>query len=319
MRIARGRRTRRRGRRHDRRRSRISTCWRPRASTSSARPARSSAGRCCSIRSARTPPCLLHLARKAFYPAKPPFPLLHVDTTWKFRDMIAFRDRTVRELGLELIVHVNEEGRAQGINPIDLPPLRLHRRDEDAGAAAGTATSTVRRGLRRRAPRRGGLARQGARVLVPLGRRIAGTRAGSGRRCGVCSTADWGQARRPACSRSPIGPRRTCGATSPARHLDVVPLYFAAERPTSAAAAACSCATTSACRCCAGESVAAPPGALPHAGLLAADRRDRIRCRPTSTAWSPRRWRRASPSARAGLIDHDEAGAMERKKQEGYF
>ena len=54
---------------------------------------------------------LLHLARKAFYPAKPPFPLLHVDTTWKFRDMIAFRDRTARELGLELIVHTNQDGR----------------------------------------------------------------------------------------------------------------------------------------------------------------------------------------------------------------
>ena len=50
---------------------------------------------------------LLHLARKAFYPAKPPFPLLHVDTTWKFRDMIAFRDRTARVCGLDLIVHVN--------------------------------------------------------------------------------------------------------------------------------------------------------------------------------------------------------------------
>ncbi len=61
---------------------------------------------------------MLHLALKAFYPAKPPFPLLHVDTGWKFRDMIAFRDRRVRELGLELIVHTNEEGRARGINPI---------------------------------------------------------------------------------------------------------------------------------------------------------------------------------------------------------
>ena len=54
---------------------------------------------------------MLHLAMKAFYPAKPPFPLLHVDTTWKFKDMIAFRDRLVREeLGLELLVHINEEG-----------------------------------------------------------------------------------------------------------------------------------------------------------------------------------------------------------------
>jgi len=61
---------------------------------------------------------MLHLARKAFYPGKPPFPLLHVDTLWKFRDMIAFRDATARRLGLELIVHTNEEGVRRGINPI---------------------------------------------------------------------------------------------------------------------------------------------------------------------------------------------------------
>ena len=62
---------------------------------------------------------LLHLACKAFFPAKPPFPLLHIDTRWKFRDMIAFRDETVKRLGLELIVYVHEEGVAQNINPID--------------------------------------------------------------------------------------------------------------------------------------------------------------------------------------------------------
>jgi sulfate adenylyltransferase subunit 2 len=60
---------------------------------------------------------MLHLARKAFYPAKPPFPLLHVDTTWKFRAMYEFRDRIARELGMDLIVHVNPDGLAQGINP----------------------------------------------------------------------------------------------------------------------------------------------------------------------------------------------------------
>ncbi len=60
---------------------------------------------------------MLHLAMKAFYPAKPPFRLLQVDTTWKFREMIAFRDETVRKLGLELLVHINKEGVAQGIGP----------------------------------------------------------------------------------------------------------------------------------------------------------------------------------------------------------
>ena len=60
---------------------------------------------------------MLHLAMKAFYPSKPPFPLLHVDTTWKFREMIAFRDATTRALGLELFVHVNPDALAMGINP----------------------------------------------------------------------------------------------------------------------------------------------------------------------------------------------------------
>jgi len=60
---------------------------------------------------------LLHLAMKAFYPSKPPFPLLHVDTTWKFREMIEFRDATAKRLGLELIVHTNPEGLAEKINP----------------------------------------------------------------------------------------------------------------------------------------------------------------------------------------------------------
>ena len=60
---------------------------------------------------------MLHLARKAFYPAVPPFPLLHVDTTWKFREMVAHRDRVVTEAGMELIVHTNQEGLDAGVNP----------------------------------------------------------------------------------------------------------------------------------------------------------------------------------------------------------
>jgi len=61
---------------------------------------------------------MLHLAMKAFYPALPPFPLLHVDTTWKFKEMISFRDLTAKNLGLKLLVHINQEGLAQGIGPI---------------------------------------------------------------------------------------------------------------------------------------------------------------------------------------------------------
>lgn len=60
---------------------------------------------------------MLHLARKAFYPGKPPFPLMHVDTTWKFKEMIAFRDKMVEEIGMDLIVHINQEGVEQGVGP----------------------------------------------------------------------------------------------------------------------------------------------------------------------------------------------------------
>ena len=62
---------------------------------------------------------MVHLAMKAFYPAKPPFPLLHVDTTWKFREMIQFREEYARkELGLDVLVHINEEGVKLGLDPL---------------------------------------------------------------------------------------------------------------------------------------------------------------------------------------------------------
>jgi sulfate adenylyltransferase subunit 2 len=61
---------------------------------------------------------MLHIAQKAFYPSKPPFPLLHVDTTWKFREMIAFRDETARRVGMDMLVHANEDGIARGISPV---------------------------------------------------------------------------------------------------------------------------------------------------------------------------------------------------------
>jgi sulfate adenylyltransferase subunit 2 len=62
---------------------------------------------------------MLHLAMKAFYPEKPPFPFMHIDTTWKFKEMIEFRDRRANELGIEMLIHSNEEGLKQGINPFD--------------------------------------------------------------------------------------------------------------------------------------------------------------------------------------------------------
>jgi sulfate adenylyltransferase subunit 2 len=66
---------------------------------------------------------MLHLAKKAFYPAPPPFPLLHVDTTWKFKDMYALREKAARDAGVELLIHQNPEARARGINPFEHGPL----------------------------------------------------------------------------------------------------------------------------------------------------------------------------------------------------
>ncbi len=62
---------------------------------------------------------MLHLAMKAFYPEKPPFPFLHVNTTWKFKEMIEFRDKTAKKLGIEMLEYINEDGVKQGINPFD--------------------------------------------------------------------------------------------------------------------------------------------------------------------------------------------------------
>jgi CheY-like chemotaxis protein len=87
---------------------------------------------------------LLHLTLKAFYPAKPPLPLLHIDTTWKFREMIAFRDATAKRLGLDLIVHVNQEGLGIGT---------AHAGHEDRGFEAGARQIRFRCGDRRGAAR----------------------------------------------------------------------------------------------------------------------------------------------------------------------
>jgi sulfate adenylyltransferase subunit 2 len=75
---------------------------------------------------------MLHLTRKAFFPAPPPFPLLHVDTGWKFREMITFRDQIVRRLGLSLLVHTNGDGRREGLNPFDHGSAYTHAMKTEA-------------------------------------------------------------------------------------------------------------------------------------------------------------------------------------------
>ena len=128
---------------------------------------------------------ILHLAMKAFYPAKPPFPLLHVDTTWKFREMISFRNETVERLGVDLIVHTNEDGPRVRINPFDSgssaytrmmktvalkQALELHRFDAAIGGARRDEENPAPRNASFRFVRRD----------------TAGIRRTSGPNCGIC-------------------------------------------------------------------------------------------------------------------------------------
>jgi sulfate adenylyltransferase subunit 2 len=140
---------------------------------------------------------MLHLARKAFHPGRLPFPLLHVDTTWKFRDMIAFRDRTAAELGVDLIVHTNPHGLAEGINPFDhgsagytdVMKTQALKQALEAGrfdAAFGGARRDEEK------PRSGSSA-----SATPT---TAGTRRTSGPSCGRSTTAGCTRASRSACS-----------------------------------------------------------------------------------------------------------------------
>jgi sulfate adenylyltransferase subunit 2 len=260
---------------------------------------------------------LLHLARKAFYPAKPPFPLLHVDTTWKFHEMIAFRDRTARELGLDLIVHTNQQGVARGMNPIDYPPsvytsvmktqalrqaLDLHgfdaafggaRRDEELSRAKERIFS-FRSDGHRWEPRR----------QRPEMWRLLNGRLGPGETARVFPLSNWTE--------------KDVWRYVLRERLDLVALYFSAERPTLERN---------------GKLIVLDDARMPlRAGEVARRRPVRFRtlgCWPLTAAVESHardlaevvaETLAAGVSERHGrLIDHDEAGAMERKKQEGYF
>lgn len=157
---------------------------------------------------------LLHLAMKAFYPAKPPFPLLHVDTTWKFREMIRFRDETAARLGLDLIVHINEDGVRASINPIDsgsqvhtdvMKTQALKQALDKHGFDAAFG------GARRDEEK----SRAKERVFLAAQRRSSlGPEEPAARALGACSTPASARARASASSRCRIGPRRMSGPMS---------------------------------------------------------------------------------------------------------
>jgi sulfate adenylyltransferase subunit 2 len=260
---------------------------------------------------------LLHLARKAFYPAKPPFPLLHVDTTWKFRDMIAFRDRTARELRLDLIVHTNKEGLARGINPIDFPPstyteimktqalrqaLDAHgfdaafggaRRDEEASRAKERVFSFRAEGHR-----------WDPRKQRPEMWQLLNGRLGPGETVRVFPLSNWTE--------------KDVWRYIAREQLDVVPLYFAAARPTIERNGSLLVLDDDRMPLRQDEAIQTRQvrfrtlGCWPLTAAIESDAADLYAVIEETQS--------ASVSERQGrLIDHDEAGAMERKKREGYF
>ena len=260
---------------------------------------------------------LLHLARKAFWPAKPPFPLLHVDTTWKFHDMIAFRDKTVRELGLDLIVHTNHEGLARNINPFDHPPsvytdvmktvaLRQAldaggfdaafggaRRDEE-GSRAKERVFSFRASGHRWEPRR----------QRPEMWQLLNGRLGKGETVRVFPLSNWTEG--------------DVWRYIAVEKLPVVPLYFADLRPVVARDGQLIMVDD--------ERMRLEPGEVPQMRKV---RFRTLGCWPLTAAIDSdasdidavvEETLASKLSERAGrLIDHDTAGAMEMKKREGYF
>ncbi|KJK46047.1 sulfate adenylyltransferase [Lentzea aerocolonigenes] len=258
---------------------------------------------------------LLHLARKAFYPSKPPFPLLHVDTTWKFREMIAFRDRIVAELGLELIVHRNPECVALGINPFDHGSARHTdlwktqglRQALDAGrfdVAFGGARrdEEASRAKERVFSFRTAQHRWDPKNQRPELWRLYNTRVAPGESIRVFPLSNWTEL--------------DVWRYVERERIPVVPLYFAAQRQVVDRD---------------GLLIMVDDDRMP---LVSPPRTELVRfrtlgCYPlTGAVRSEARtvseiveeMRAATTSERQGrLIDHDQSGSMERKKQEGYF
>ena len=260
---------------------------------------------------------MLHLARKAFFPGKPPFPLLHIDTGWKFREMIAFRDETAGRLGLDLLVHTNAEGKARGINPITSgsalhtsvmktealkQALDHHRFDAAFGGARRDEEKS-------RAKERIFSLRSVEHGWNPKNQRpelwrLYNTRLRQGESMRVFPLSNWTEL--------------DVWEYIAAEQIPVVPLYFAKPRPVVRHD---------------GVWIMVDDDRLP----LAAGERPQMRlvrfrtlgCYPLtgaieSAAATPQEiieeLRQSRRSERQGrLIDNDEEAAMERKKREGYF
>ncbi len=260
---------------------------------------------------------MLELARRAFYPSNPPFPLLHVDTQWKFRDMYAFRDKVGRESGMELIVHINPEGREQGINPFDhgsevhthiMKTVGLRQALDEHGfdAAFGGARRDEEKS---RAKERIFSVRTSQHAWDPKNQRPElwrnyNARVRQGESLRVFPLSNWTEL--------------DVWLYIQLHDIPIVPLYLAAERPVVERDGTLIMVDDERMRLEPGEEPVSKRvrfrtlGCYPLTGAIEsdADTLPKIITEMLTTKTSERQGR---------VIDHDAASSMEKKKQEGYF
>ena len=260
---------------------------------------------------------MLHLANKAFHPAPPPFPLLHVDTGWKFPQMYAFRDRVAAESGMELLVHTNREGQARGIGPFshgsafytDVMKTQallqaLDRFGFDAAFGGARRDEEASRAKERVFSFRDASHRWDPRQQRPELWRLYNARIGQGESMRVFPLSNWTEL--------------DIWHYIHREAIPVVPLYFAAPRPVVERDGLLLARVDERMKLAPGETPALRMvrfrtlGCWPLTGAVASQARDVPAVIGETLA--------ASVSERQGrAIDHDRAGAMEHKKREGYF
>jgi sulfate adenylyltransferase subunit 2 len=258
---------------------------------------------------------MLHLAMKAFAPGKPPFPLMHIDTTWKFKDMIKFRDDRAKELGLELIVHTNQEGKEAGINPFDHPRYTdIMKTDALKQALSKYGFDAAFGGARRdeeksRAKERVYSFRDKNHRWDPKAQRpelwnIYNSKVNKGESIRVFPLSNWTEL--------------DIWQYIYLEQIPIVPLYYAAERPVVDYNGLTIMVDDDRMRIPEGQEPRMEKvrfrtlGCYPLTGAVKsdADTLQEIIQEMLLTTTSERQGR---------AIDHDEAGSMEKKKQEGYF
>src|SRR6202789_3930209 len=260
---------------------------------------------------------MLHVAMKAFYPAKPPFPLLHVDTTWKFPEMIAFRDETAHRLGLDLIVHINRDGVKRGISPI-ASGSQLHtqvmkteslKQALDKGGFDAAFGGARRDEEKSRAKERIFSHRSAQHVWDPKNQRpelwkLYNTKKRPGESFRVFAISNWTEL--------------DIWQYIHLEGIPIVPLYFAAERPVVERGGQLIMVDDERMRLLPGETPQMrkirfrTQGCYPLTGAVESD--------AETLPQIIQEMLLATTSERQGrVIDHDQSASMEKKKREGYF